>query len=145
MDDEVLALVLDIGSATTRLGFAGDDAPRAVFPSVIGRPKYAAGMVGIGNKDVYVGDEAESKRGVLKMSNPVKNGIVTNWDDWERLVHHSFYNELRVSPEEHPTVFSVPVLNPLANEQKIAQVMFETFNVPALGGVLAPALSLYAS
>ena len=34
-----------------KAGFAGEDAPRAVFPSVIGRPKHAATMVGVSNKD----------------------------------------------------------------------------------------------
>lgn len=30
---------------------------------------------------------------------PVQRGIVTNWDDMERVWHHTFYNELRVAPE----------------------------------------------
>jgi actin-related protein len=145
MDDETLGVVLDIGSANLRAGFAGDDAPRAMLPSVLGRPRHRQMMVGIGNKDCYVGDEAESQRGHLTLKRPVHNGIVDNWDDWERLVHHAFYNELRIAPEEHPLLLTVPVLNPLANEQKACQIMFETFSVPAMGGVIAPALSLYAS
>jgi len=39
-DDDVAALVVDNGSGMCKAGFAGDDAPRAVFPSIVGRPRY---------------------------------------------------------------------------------------------------------
>lgn len=32
--DEVSAIVLDFGSHTCKAGYAGEDAPKAVFPSV---------------------------------------------------------------------------------------------------------------
>ena len=69
---DVPSLVLDGGSLFFKAGFGGEDAPRAVFPSVVGRNHLGR---------TYVGDKASYLIHSLKY--PIKNGSVTNWDDME--------------------------------------------------------------
>ncbi len=79
--EEVTAVVIDNGSGMCKAGFAGDDAPRKVFPTILGRPKVPGIVVGLDQKDVFIGNEAKSKKGLLKFSYPIENGYVKDWDD----------------------------------------------------------------
>ena len=148
--EEPQALVVDNGSGMVKAGFAGDDAPRAVFPSIVARPRHQKVTVGMAVKDAYAGDEAVSRKSsrygrFLTLTHPSERGIVTSWDDMEKLWHHAFFNELCICPEEHTVLMTEAPLNPKANREKMTQIMFETFNVPAFFVMIDAVLSLYAS
>ena len=138
-------IIIDNGAGYCKAGLSGEIGPRAVFPSCVGYPKYASGMVGGEKKEFFVGADAEAKRGVLKLHYPIENGVVNNWDDMEKIWGHIFTNELRVDPIEHNVMLTEAIMNPKENREKMAQIMFETFKVPGLYIANQGPLSLYSA
>jgi len=114
-----------------KAGLAGEDAPKAVFPSIIGVPKFQGSMVGMDPKDLYIGEDAQQRRGILKLSYPIEHGVITNHDHMEKIWHHCYFNEMRVPPEEHPALLTEAPMNPKINREKMCSTFFETFNVPS--------------
>jgi actin-related protein len=143
-EDETSAVVIDNGSGMMKAGYAGEEAPAVYFQSVIGRPKYGS-MVGSEHKESYVGKDAISKRGVLSLSYPVANGIVDNWEDMTKIWEHTYYNELRCEPTERPVHLTEAPKNPTKHREKMTEIFFETFQVPAFYVSVQAVLSLYAS
>lgn len=133
------AIVFDNGSNVFKAGFAGDIAPNFVESCIIGTPRFATQ-----DRSVYVGDAAQRRRGILVLKCPIERGIITNWDDMEKIWHHA-YSELGTTAENQPVLHTEPVLNYSANRERTTEVMFETFRVPAMYIYAHGLLSLYAS
>ncbi|KAK3090446.1 hypothetical protein FSP39_011940 [Pinctada imbricata] len=145
-DGDTVPLVIDCGSGTCKAGFAGENAPKAVFSTVVGAPSVKGILPAeLGQKDVFVGEDAKSKASILHLKYPIEHGIVTNWDDMERIWQQIFEEMLCVSPERQPVLLTEAPLNPKANREKTTQIMFESFNTPAMYLAKQAVLPLYAS
>merc|ERR1712038_790128 len=140
------AVVIDNGSGMVKAGFSGEEQPRAVFPAIVGRPKYGKTMEGTPQKEDYIGEEASQKRGILDLNYPIAAGIVESWDDMEKVWNHTFYNELRVKPSECAGVLLTEApRNPKQNREKMVQIMFDTFEVQGTYVAIQAVMSLYAA
>lgn len=94
--------------------------------------------------DCVIGEAAIRKRGILTLKYPIEHGIVTNWPDMEKIWKHT-YDALAVEPEAHPVLLTEPPMNPKRNREKMTEIMFENFGVPALYVAIQAVLSLYAT
>ncbi|GLJ32671.1 hypothetical protein SUGI_0657350 [Cryptomeria japonica] len=168
--DEVSAIVLDLGSHTCKAGYAGEDAPKAVFPSVVGFIEEAGNIDAVkvegdmeavsDNKAIvamdaerskskpkfYVGSQALGyRRDYMEVIPALKDGIVADWDVVDSIWDHAFRERLRIDPKEHPMLLSEPSSNSPSQRERTAEVMFENHKVPALFLAKNAVLTSFAS
>ncbi|XP_070580850.1 actin, cytoplasmic 3-like isoform X1 [Ptychodera flava] len=136
-EEVIPSVLIDNGSTTCMVGFAGEEKPEAVFPSVVGQQPSE-------DQGILVGDEALSKRATLTLTCPVEGGIITDWDGIEKIWHHA-YQKLGVASKDRPVFLTESPFNPKANREKTTQILFEKFNVPALYIGNTGLLCLFAS
>lgn len=127
-EQNVPVVIMDAGSYRLRAGFQSDPAPRVVIPSLVGVKRNPGIALASGQRCDVVGNEAWRSRGILDCSYPVREGIVQNWQDIERLWSDVVYRELRVSPENFCFVVTEPPNNSAANKEAALEVLMETFN-----------------
>jgi actin-related protein len=145
MAESAQTIIIDNGSGMIKAGFAGEEAPRAVFPTIVGRPK---GRSAIGeHKSEYIGDEAGARRGILNLSYPIADGFVESWEDMEKVWDHTIYNELGVDPNEAVggVLLTEAFRNPKQNREKMTSIMFETFQAKNVYVALSGVMSLHAA
>ena len=146
--EEQRPIVIDNGSGVVKAGYGGDDHPSSVFATIIAKPKSKAIMVGGksgGDDEYFIGDEAQQKRGICIVNYPIEHGIIKDWDDMKKIWQHTFYNELRDTPSEHPVLLTEAPLNPKTNREQMCKIMFEEYEVPAMYIQIQAVLSLYAA
>lgn len=102
-------------------------------------------MAGAVEGDLFIGRRAQELRGLCKLAYPMEHGIVNNWSDMERIWQYLYSDELKILSEEHPVLLTEAPLNPRKHRDMAAQILFETFNCPALFMSIQAVLALYAS
>ncbi|KAF8204956.1 actin-related protein Arp4p [Pholiota molesta] len=143
--DEVSALVIDIGTSSLRAGYAGDDTPKAIIPTSYGyhpaqpdtdvnmsdNPENAAADKPKFRK-IYLGQSGPSVwREGMEIGNPVVDGLIQDFHPIKPLIDHALNKVMRVNPSEHPILVTEPTWNTTANRERMAEIMFEEFEVPA--------------
>lgn len=93
----------------------------------------------------YVGSEAIDRKGILSLSHPIQNGRIVDWDDMKSLWEFAMMDALKIIPEEHEILVCEPAMNEKDKRGLIAEIFFETFNVPALFIAKQPLLSVYGT
>eukprot|EP00048_Salpingoeca_helianthica_P014474 m.221864 g.221864 ORF g.221864 m.221864 type:complete len:415 (+) comp15904_c0_seq1:60-1304(+) len=148
MASQLPACVVDVGTGYTKLGYAGNSEPQFIFPSAIAVkdvPKIGAvAPKGVEDLDFYIGDEAIDQPGYATRY-PVRHGIIEDWDLMEKFMEQVIFKYLRAEPEDHYFLMTEPPLNTPENREYLAEIMFESFNVPGLYIAVQAVLALAAS
>ncbi|GAA5820366.1 hypothetical protein JCM11251_005594 [Rhodosporidiobolus azoricus] len=141
--DEVGAVVLDIGSSSIRAGYAGEDAPKAVFPS----PYVSIPSSTSDSPPTYVhGNGIHLYRPHAEVHNFITDGIVTDWAGAERAVEHAFTERMRLkSLEEYPFLNTEASWNTKENKEKMCELAFEKWQAPAYYAVDKAVMSAFAA
>lgn len=140
-------VVCDNGTGFVKVGYAGQNFPTAIFPSMIGRPILRAEesiSETVELKDIMCGDEAAAVRQTLEIKYPVENGIVRSWEDMEHLWNYTFYEKMQIRPNEFKILLTEPPQNPTKNREKLIEKMFETYGFGAANVSVQAMLTLYA-
>lgn len=156
MSEGTEAVVLDMGSGVVKTGFAGEDAPRAVFVNCAGKvknPEWFASQAAptlkaeLRERETFVGSECQLYRDFLEVIHPMNRGVVEDWDALERMWEFVFAHELRINPETTtlPILCTSSSSGSKQQQERMAQIMFESQK--ACGFYFMPQcqLSLFAS
>lgn len=141
-----LPIVCDNGTGFVKCGYAGQNFPEFVFPSMVGRPlmRYEEDFKDVVLKDVMVGDECAEHRSMLQVSYPVENGIVRNWEDMGHLWDYTFNDMMHVNPSDHKILLTEPPMNPKENQKRMLENMLEKYQFNAAKVSIQAMLVLYA-
>ncbi|XP_072369060.1 actin-1-like [Scyliorhinus torazame] len=139
------AVIIDNGSGLCKSGIVGDSIPTSVIPSIVGCSKSTKGSRNANLKDYYVGKAAQARKDVLSLKYPIERGIVTSWEEMEMIWRYIYGFELRVKSKERPVLLTAAPLTSFFNRERMAEIMFEGFSVPAMFLAIPATLALYTS
>jgi len=139
-------IVCDNGTGYMKVGYAGDNYPSASFPTMVGRPELRSEerMSDVQLKDIMVGDECKEHIAHLKVTMPISNGKIQDWDDMENLWSHAFTEKLQVDPTTSKILLTEAPMNPKENRKKMSEIMFENYGWAHLNIQVQAVLVLYS-
>ena len=140
-----ITIVLDIGQFSTKIGFSGEDFPSNIFFTMVGKPKYqnlSAQDAVKDKEELYVGDEIQSL-GLFKIFSPIKNGVITDWGYFEKIIDYIFYT-LRVDPTLVNVLYSIHPLFPHDEIKRLFELFLEHYQCMAFYPVQDSQLTLYS-
>ncbi|NXK47213.1 ACL7A protein, partial [Chauna torquata] len=138
---ETKAVVVDIGTGYFKCGFAGDPWPSHIVSSTVDKHvQEARGK----QKETFVGRELQNTHVPLKLISPLTHGIVVDWPCVQDILECIFQTDMKIQPEDHAVLVSVPPLCPIVDKKKYAEMMFEGFHVPAIHLAYQSQLSMYS-
>ncbi|NXS61997.1 ACTL9 protein, partial [Brachypteracias leptosomus] len=137
------AVVIDMGTRSCRAGFSGEQTPIAEINTLVSCPTAQPTGPGEDKSQAFTGEEA-SPHPDTEIIDPMKNGIINNWEAARTLWQHLFDHELRVHPEEHVLLLTEPPLSPTTHREKMVEVVFESLGSPGFFVAHQPVLSTYA-
>ena len=139
-------IIIDIGSAYTKVGYAGDTSPRFLFPTITGTEKYKSVMADVSTRSIYVGNDAMKMRGVLKVSHPIQRGNIMDWNAYYEMLNYIFYSLLRLdSLAFYPILYVEQPFIQRETKEYIARVFYETHKVKSLIMIQSPLLSIFSA
>ena len=125
------AVIMDNDTGYTKMGYAGNIEPDFVIPTAItDLDKKRTLGVSIKNDeyDYLIGEQAINQAKISKkhkLTYPMKDGIIENWDLMEKYWHQSIYGYLKCDPQEHYFVLTEPPMNHPENRENIAEIFFD--------------------
>jgi actin-related protein len=126
------------------MGYSGEEEPKSIFPTVVGMPQYQE-LIAAEVKELYYGNDAYAKRGLLNYSYPIERGTIENFDHFEKLIDYAYNNELRVEASDYPLHMTESLQTSTKCREHLLKYFFETLEVPRFYISGQALLSVYAT
>ncbi|KAH9390516.1 Actin-like 6A [Tyrophagus putrescentiae] len=147
--DEVGAVVMDIGSHSIKVGYAGEDSPRSEISNIIAVHDKEVGDGGsstIKERRYYIDPtEVMVPRGGQEAKTFFNQGVIEDFDLLDRMMQYIYARHVISKSEDHPLLVSEVVWNTKASRERFAELMFERYHVPALYVAPAPMLVAFST
>ncbi|CAG9858430.1 unnamed protein product [Phyllotreta striolata] len=156
--DEIGALVFDPGHHSLRVGYAQEDTPKAEIPAIVGvapeepklepeaKPDESNVSSNAPSHKYYIDTTyLYTPRPNMEIHSYMKDGMIEDWDLFEKIMDYSYSKVIQSESQYHPVLFSESPWNQRHRREKLTEIMFEKYKVPAFFLVKNAALAAFAN